>query len=249
MDPLAGDYESTTPYAYVENNPLGFIDPTGMYKVDANGNIKIDDKDEIENFVKFLNSNQGASYKDVATEVFSAGRGYSNQLDEVAVTGSGSAFDNGSWLGAAQTTQASGAILITGAFSLEGLSGGGALGLGISGSALTATGIGAALVGLTYIGFKVNEAGYPVDNRPFAQSALGLPSLSDTNGFVFSKKSGKDKASDVPSWARGKKPQSGESGKEFAKRLLDEHYGEGNWEGTGPGSEFNKLKKNGDRNK
>ncbi|WP_454880734.1 DUF6443 domain-containing protein [Sphingobacterium detergens] len=187
VDPLAAEYCSTSPYTYVENNPIGYIDPTGMYKVDANGNITIDDKDEIGNFVKFLNSNQGATYKDVATEVFSAGRGYSNELEEVAVTGSRSAFDNGSWLGAAQSRQASGAVLLTTAFSLEGLSGGGALGLGISGSALTATGIGTALVGLTYIGFKVNEAGYPVDNRPFAQSALGLPSLSETNGFVFSK--------------------------------------------------------------
>lgn len=184
---MAEDYYSTAPYTYVDNNPVGYVDPTGMYKVDANGNITIDDSDEIEHFIKFLNSNQGATYKDVASEVFSAGRGYFNELDEVVVTGGRSAFGNGSWLGSAQSRQASGAALITTAFSLEGLSGGGALGLGISGSALTATGIGAALVGLTYIGFKVNEAGYPVDNRPFAQSALGLPSLSETNGFVFSK--------------------------------------------------------------
>lgn len=67
--------------------------------------------------------------------------------------------------------------------------------------------------------------------------------------MLFSKKSGKEKASDVPSWARGKKPLSGESGKGFAKRLLDEQYGEGNWSGTGPGSEFSKLRKSGDRNK
>lgn len=28
---------------------------------------------------------------------------------------------------------------------------------------------------------------FEIDGRPFAQSVLGLPSMSDTNGFVFSK--------------------------------------------------------------
>ncbi|WP_443946596.1 hypothetical protein ACJVDH_05675 [Pedobacter sp. AW1-32] len=62
-----------------------------------------------------------------------------------------------------------------------------------------------------------------------------------------SKKSGKEKSSDVPSWARGLKPKPGESGSGFAKRVLDGQYGEGGWSGTGPGSEYNKLKKRGDR--
>lgn len=189
MDPLAEDYESTTPYAYVENNPIVYIDPTGMYKVDSNGNITIDDRDEIENFVSFLNSNQGAAYKDVAAQVFSADRGYSNQLDEVSVIGR-TAYNNGSGVRSLEARQASGAALITGAFTLGELSGGGAIGLGISGSALTATGIGAAFVGLIYASFRVNEAGYPVDARPYSQSVLGLPSMSETNGFVFSKGKG-----------------------------------------------------------
>lgn len=92
--------------------------------MDANGNITIDDREDIEHFVRFLNSNQGATYKDVASEVFSAGRGYSNELDEVVVTGSKSAYDNGSWLGSAQSRQASGAALISWAFALGELSGG-----------------------------------------------------------------------------------------------------------------------------
>ena len=58
--------------------------------------------------------------------------------------------------------------------------------------------------------------------------------------------SGKDKASDIPSWARGERPYIGESGKDFAKRVLDEKYGDGNYP-TGPGSEYNKLKKWSDR--
>ena len=59
-------------------------------------------------------------------------------------------------------------------------------------------------------------------------------------------KSGKEAADDVPSWAKGKRPKKGESGKEFAKRLLDEKYGKGNYT-TGPGSEYNKIRKWGDR--
>jgi hypothetical protein len=58
--------------------------------------------------------------------------------------------------------------------------------------------------------------------------------------------SGKEGAKDVPSWAKGQRPKVNESGKDFAKRLLDEKYGEGNYD-KGPGSEFNKIQKWGDR--
>lgn len=61
-----------------------------------------------------------------------------------------------------------------------------------------------------------------------------------------SKKSGKEKASDIPSWAKGKKPKKDENGKAFATRLCDERYGKGNYN-TGAGSEYNQLKKYGDR--
>ena len=60
----------------------------------------------------------------------------------------------------------------------------------------------------------------------------------------------KKKASDIPSWVahEGYSPLPGESGKEFAKRVLDNRYGAGNYP-TGPGSEYNKLKKHIDRDK
>lgn len=58
--------------------------------------------------------------------------------------------------------------------------------------------------------------------------------------------SGKEKASDIPSWAQGEKPFKFENGKKFAKRLLDQKYGQGNYD-TGPKSEFNQIKKWGDR--
>ena len=67
-----------------------------------------------------------------------------------------------------------------------------------------------------------------------------------TNFAKETRQSGKEKASDIPSWSKGQKPGEGESGKDFAKRLLDKKYGPDNYP-KGPKSEFNKLKKYGDR--
>ncbi len=58
--------------------------------------------------------------------------------------------------------------------------------------------------------------------------------------------SGKEGAKDVPSWAKGNRPYKYESGKDFAKRLLDERYGKIRHK-TGPRSDFNRIKKWGDR--
>jgi hypothetical protein len=38
----------------------------------------------------------------------------------------------------------------------------------------------------------------------------------------------------IPSWARGKRPYVGENGRDYAKRVMDERYGPGNWEQTQP---------------
>lgn len=58
--------------------------------------------------------------------------------------------------------------------------------------------------------------------------------------------SDKEAATDVPSWAEGQRPLTTENGGQFAERLLDERYGKDNYP-TGPGSEFSKIKKWGDR--
>jgi hypothetical protein len=60
------------------------------------------------------------------------------------------------------------------------------------------------------------------------------------------KRSGKERSTDIPSWAAGQEPRAGESGKSFADRLLQERYGAGGFP-TGPGSEHSKLKKFADR--
>jgi hypothetical protein len=58
--------------------------------------------------------------------------------------------------------------------------------------------------------------------------------------------SGKDGAKDVPSWAKGERPNVGESGKDFADRLFGKKYG-GPPSDRGPGSEWSKIRKWGDR--
>lgn len=59
--------------------------------------------------------------------------------------------------------------------------------------------------------------------------------------------SGKDGAKDVPSWVRGERPFVGESGKEFADRLIKGQTGQAPKD-KGPGSDWSKIKKYGDRN-
>jgi hypothetical protein len=46
--------------------------------------------------------------------------------------------------------------------------------------------------------------------------------------------SGREGAKNVPSWARGNRPYVGENGRDFAKRLMDDKYGRGNWNRDNP---------------
>ena len=61
-----------------------------------------------------------------------------------------------------------------------------------------------------------------------------------------SRQSEKEKASDIPSWAEGVPKREGESGKDYADRVYREK-GKEIPENKGPGSDWNKLKKYGDR--
>ncbi len=58
--------------------------------------------------------------------------------------------------------------------------------------------------------------------------------------------SGKELAKEVPSRFRGERPYIWESGRDFAKRLLDAEHGEGNYDHR-TNADFSKLKKWGDR--
>lgn len=65
------------------------------------------------------------------------------------------------------------------------------------------------------------------------------------NAYDAARKSGKESASDIPSWAKGQ-TGDGDTPRERAKDILDQRYGEGNYP-TGPNSEYNKIKKNQER--
>lgn len=91
----------------------------------------------------------------------------------------------------------------------------------------------------TYVGIQYYNITHPIAS---AETST-LPTYSPAE----SRKSGKERASDIPSSARGEKKRPGESGKEAAKRIMDKRYGAGNYP-TGPGGEYNKLKKYFDRN-
>ncbi len=69
--------------------------------MDANGNITIDNPDEISTFLNYMNNNDGASINDMSNHVISAGNGFSWELDAVTITGRGS-FESGGWLTDAQ---------------------------------------------------------------------------------------------------------------------------------------------------
>jgi uncharacterized protein YdaU (DUF1376 family) len=86
-----------------------------------------------------------------------------------------------------------------------------------------------------------DEAGDAPDNANDAKVPDDAPLKRRKPGV-----SGKEAADDVPEFARSQAPRVGESGKDFAKRLMDAREGPGNYP-TGPGSEFNKIKKFGDR--
>jgi hypothetical protein len=82
--------------------------------------------------------------------------------------------------------------------------------------------------------------------NPWFANAIGAGGAAA--GFKIRKAglSGKEAASDIPSWAEGTAPMLNESGKQYATRLMNEKYGAGNWK-SGPGTEFNRLQKYGDR--
>lgn len=95
-------------------------------------------------------------------------------------------------------------------------------------------------------GFYVIPSSKEQDN--FSYSQMEKKKNQDVKKYKKPKSgiSGKEGAKDVPSWAEGNRPYKGESGKDFAKRLMDEQYGPGNYD-KGTGTPFNQIKKWGDR--
>ena len=102
---------------------------------------------------------------------------------------------------------------------------------------------GAMTAGGMYIG---NAAQQGIASLAQTMSSHGSNNGGSGNKVPKSGVSGKEGAKNAPSWAKGQRPRIGESGNNFATRLMNEKYGIGNWK-KGPGEEFNQIQKWADR--
>ena len=63
-----------------------------------------------------------------------------------------------------------------------------------------------------------------------------------------SKRSQKERSTDVPSWLDKEPLKKGENGNAYATRKMNEHYGEGKWRKKGEqGRDYSKIRKWADR--
>ena len=117
-------------------------------------------------------------------------------------------------------------VLIVGlALLLAAPTGGTSLGFGalaLSSSTVLAAGGSLAVVGTVIVGDALHQA-----SATYAKQ---------------SKKSGKERATDKPSWVSQSDVDLGKSSQQNATDLLNNKYGSGNW-GKGPRTEFNKIVK------
>lgn len=88
--------------------------------------------------------------------------------------------------------------------------------------------------------------------KPWLAAALIIAAVAIVVGAIAiyfskqSKKTAKERSKDAPSWLssamNAMPPHWGEKAKDYARRLMDQKYGKGNWN-TGPNSEYNKIVK------
>ena len=102
-----------------------------------------------------------------------------------------------------------------------------------------------------------NLPGVPANEKDEEDKVNGVPAEEQSGAKVYQNKGkkqtkpdGKARSTNKPSWAAGEEPEDGENGKEYAKRMMDEKYGKGNWPKTEQQNrEYSQLKKYGDRSR
>ena len=233
-------------YAYCNGNPIRYIDPSGKTVEDfIEGLVTSLDDNLTDGFCMYLvECLLGETYYETYEDEFDF---YLGRVVGDILAGMASIGEFVSGLNAILTAIASGTITTVasgGTLSVVGVS--------ICVAEVTA---GAAIVvdGTVDLTRSVDSFSSDYDklNGAYRESKMHTTSdyyKPDVHQYrkPSSSKSAKEAAKDVPSWAKGNAPYVGENGKQFAKRLMDERYGVGNYD-QGVGSEYNKIKKWGDR--
>jgi hypothetical protein len=133
------------------------------------------------------------------------------------------AFQHGRDFGDTALTFVTGALLILGGIA--------ALGGGLAISVVEIAGTGGLAIPIVIV-------------QDGALVTIGVGAIAE--GILMmakaNKQSGKERGSDIPSWAKGSKMNPGETPSQAADRVMRQRYPDGNYP-TGPGSEYNKIKK------
>ena len=237
VDPMSEKYYGVSPYLYCANNPILLVDPNGMWPTWRG--IRNGLNNALNTTLSFANGAVRA-----VTDNILLG---STSLRETGIYSSAGAYNVGQDVGDVISLFIGGAEVIRGS---------GEVAAGLLGSPETG-GVSLAVstkgvVDVTHGSLMATSGAMKLFSRKGRvneNSSSDRDAAQKTSEYKKAKSgSGKEKANDVPDWVKGEKPYKNENGKDFAKRLLEKRFGKDAKYKTGPGSDYNKIKKYGDRN-
>ncbi len=236
VDRVSEKYYRLSPYAYCVNNPLLLIDPNGMWP--TLGDIKVGINNVIGGTLSLLNGTVRAVGDNLLLG--------STSLRETGIYSHATAYNLGQDLGDVVSILIGGSEVVSG---LGEIFGGGVAAPETVGVSLVVSAKG--VVDVTHGSLMATSGAVKLFSRKGrvkeSGKRKGVVSLKENEFKTPKSGSGKEKANNPPDWVKGEKPYKGEDGKSFAKRLMEKKYGKEHKYTTGPDSEFNKIKKYGDR--
>ena len=236
MDPIAEKYYGLTPYNYCINNPVLLIDPNGMWP--TWGGIKGGLNNALGISLSFVNGAVSAIVDNLALG--------NTSLRESGICSNASAYNAGQDFGdVASIIMGGGEVLVgtgkaTGGVFLAPETGGLSLSATVEGAAIATHGSIMATNGAQKLFSRKGRVQESGSND--SQISGKTPEYKQPKSG-----SGKEKANNPPGWAKAERPYKNENGKAFAKRMMEKKYGKDYKYETGPDSEYNKIKKYGDR--